>query len=1289
MDNKAFSIKGFGLINYFKFKNEEFRVDNGVVVLQGTNGTGKSLLMGSIMPNLLIMDLKRSVNLGERRGKDVSSFVGSSEAPSYIWAEIGNDDKIYTLVGIYKTNTNKVLDQKIVISNEGVFFKDLTFKDHNDTLLNAKKFRNVNAPLIENIYDNRKEYKKQINDLFFKFPDPDGNLELFDMNINNIFAVESIKAKNSNESKPQRLKLMKEDLKKVLPDLDEDAENKIRGFIDSVKSKKELEDRDKEFKRLGGYLYEIDKYTKLYNRNSLEEIFNISKVMDKNKIKFESDIRKLNKNIDRSNKKIGEYTKRLEAINARRSEIKTRLDMLKIDDINLLFEKRENLKDKINNAKDNKSDIEDMIKSLEISLNDKNKDLNRLNDDIDEIKNFLEDEGYFYSLVKENNNIDQMLNKQIDLLKQKNKLIKDNQENIIKKDLTQNTIKNINESLKEKQSRLEEDLNQFYIEYREYFKSLLPNAYDNYIKHHDMSIDTITEADLLLDQYFEDEMDSYKANIDSVNRNINELQASRIDEVNQYEKLVNTDDSYVSPYEYREGIELFKLIDFKDTVYDDDRRIIESSLADMGLLFAIFDSADISYGLKSTVNDYEISGIGLNKYFDIDNGVDGKVYNQVKSFLAKIFYEDKKIKTDIVEYHYKDVDNIGFVGEAARKEKRERLILKKKELIEKIDDDLDKLRMSLAAYEKELNDIRDIADRRPKMGFYDNAMVEIKSLNKDLASQEDDLKFINETMSLFNSRLGEIKSLFYDEFERDDILKLNNEKILISRIKDEIKDLNSLEIRCKDISFDIDKLDKIIDENKDKINVIDAKIDEDVVALKVCEDDLQKRGADEAIDESYRLRAEEKDLEDEKEEVVSSRAVLSRDVEEFNDELVERKNDLVKINDSLVLRDELLSSYKIYNLYNDWDKDLSDLYKASKIPYYREKINEYRSLFNNEEYKNYYASVNNFLVDNIDITDINIKSIVKEINNINLIKFKRDKADFDYDYVYNEILSQIKYSDQMTDDDNLDVHLREFQARSINKVIADTTNKGLRFAKSISESMDEKKQIHNTSFFITYKLSDRIPAFKRNFFKGTGNEFDSNYKKGFDKFMKEIVDLIYDCYNENYTDDEVYDSVFELLNYKEFIDVVITIDRGDGEEKSLDKEIGALSNGELARAVMEPLFIVLRSNLKNSLLGDKALSMLLLDEGFGEIDVIQQRRLEDEIYRSFSTMIIAEHNRSLKGPSEGNRIINYYTLKKSRNFKGGLLTYSNKISSGGGKGSSGSALVYFKNKEAKEIYVRS
>lgn len=111
--------------------------------------------------------------------------------------------------------------------------------------------------------------------------------------------------------------------------------------------------------------------------------------------------------------------------------------------------------------------------------------------------------------------------------------------------------------------------------------------------------------------------------------------------------------------------------------------------------------------------------------------------------------------------------------------------------------------------------------------------------------------------------------------------------------------------------------------------------------------------------------------------------------------------------------------------------------------------------------------------------------------------------------------------------------------------------------------MDEKKQSHDTSFFITYKLSDRIPAFKRNFFKGTGNEFDTNYKKGFDKFMKEIVDLIYDCYNENYTDDEVYDSVFELLNYKEFIDVIITIDRGDGEQKSLDKEIGALSQAKI------------------------------------------------------------------------------------------------------------------------------
>ena len=163
-----------GLIDFWCYTNEEFYFSGGHMLLRGSNGSGKSITMQSLIP--LLLDGNRSSErldpFGTRARKLENYLLDEGgkheDRIGYLYLEFKKGDSaLYTTIGMgIRARKNRPLDTwYFVIEDNRRINKDLFLTDANKTLTKQELKHRIGPQFIES----QKQYMEKVNQVLFGF----------------------------------------------------------------------------------------------------------------------------------------------------------------------------------------------------------------------------------------------------------------------------------------------------------------------------------------------------------------------------------------------------------------------------------------------------------------------------------------------------------------------------------------------------------------------------------------------------------------------------------------------------------------------------------------------------------------------------------------------------------------------------------------------------------------------------------------------------------------------------------------------------------------------------------------------------------------------------------------------------------------------------------------------------------------------------------------------------------------------------------------------------------------
>lgn len=200
-------ITKLGVINFVDYPQQEIEVHGNAIVIKAKNGTGKTLLMTALYPALFTLDLQRSLNMGEKNNRKLSNILNNQ--PTYIYGCITINNEPKTIVTAYVQATSAITKRAYIINGHGV-----QFLDDQDEPLSLHEFERVNT--IAESFSSIKSYQEYVAHVIYKT-----SLDNFKtlIQISNKIASPSII--NANNDKYNMEDLL-DQVKEVLPSLTND-----------------------------------------------------------------------------------------------------------------------------------------------------------------------------------------------------------------------------------------------------------------------------------------------------------------------------------------------------------------------------------------------------------------------------------------------------------------------------------------------------------------------------------------------------------------------------------------------------------------------------------------------------------------------------------------------------------------------------------------------------------------------------------------------------------------------------------------------------------------------------------------------------------------------------------------------------------------------------------------------------------------------------------------------------------------------------------------------------------
>ncbi len=624
----------FGLINFWYYDEQEFEFLNGHMLLRGSNGSGKSVTMQSVIPLLLDGNMRpeRLDPFGSKDRKMITYLLEEdderTERTGYLYLELKrekSDEYITIGMGVRARKSKQLESWYFIITDGRRIGKDLyLYKSGKEKFTLSKKELENRIGEGGLLIINQKDYISNVNKYIFGFEKTEEYKELIDL---------LIQIRTPKLSKGLKPTLLNEILSKSLQPLTDDD---LRPMAESVENMDKLQTDLEEYNKSLVAANKINNIYKKYNEmilcektnnyyNSYREYNNILEELEINEKKYsdlESEIKKLENEsilLDSEKKNLEEEKISLESddiFNLKNKEVEVNDSLKQIK--NKIDEKRKNLINKEKREEKYKNDIK---KYQDLTYNSE-KEIKTSIDDMDSIFNVVTFDEHDFFKDDFINNIDEEFNFNL-TINQSRKF----------KDEINNTLENITK-LDEKKiniDRLQKDLDDLEKELKNLEINLIENErqfdeekihtkdliyrWEKSNKELIINDDFHKIVDLIIKDYNEKTnynhireivYNSYeecnKKIVEEILVNENELKIleEELKIQKKYKKEIE-DKKEANPFRSDETIEsrkildsknipyieFYKLIEFKDNITEKTKNFVEEALYNMGILDAL------------------------------------------------------------------------------------------------------------------------------------------------------------------------------------------------------------------------------------------------------------------------------------------------------------------------------------------------------------------------------------------------------------------------------------------------------------------------------------------------------------------------------------------------------------------------------------------------------------------------------------------------------------------------------------------------------------------------------
>lgn len=1205
-----------GFKNFFRFHDEEFDFKNKFTIFSGENAAGKTTSMTVLMPNLLTMDEKRSINIDDGKIRDFGEYLKTNSS-SFVWGQFESDDNIQLLVIAYDKGENNTIIKTGMIFNPGVSVDKIRFYKLDESLCSRNDFKSINKELISSTFSNSRErdYRREINKLFYGFEDVKQFEKLMELGIGLTKAI-------SEKSGALTIERFKTTLMDYLVDAksDSDIYDGINSFVKAVKSEYETK---KELDTIGQNIEKnntVNECITKLNKPYLDNIFKNSNSIDE---KTSSTYKKLKSSQEAQSNMKNELVNIGKEIDDLAAEIKT------------LTIKRANIDVEITALSDQKKEQEKSFEQINKKIKDLGSNINKYqsnygknNKKIESIKNDISARSNECKGIKSGSPYfteDVDMEKMAAEIKTQKKIISEIENKSIELKLKKNTLQNDNQHLQDKlllKRKIEDELETLKEKYLFDFTKWV-NDFGIDISVKDINIDNLKDTDNFIDnkrekqgQYDEDKL-FLKGSIMSLEQKEKDINVS-IKELSLSKKPY-------SPNKFNEGHELYELIDFKSDVPESTRLKLEAGLKETGLLYTIFNAKDVSKGLVFNNASYNSNlNNSLYRYVDIITD-DENLKNKVLAFISNIFVNEETfdLSTNIISAVAEKQDSITHVGEENRRRDRANQIIMLNKNLSEIQSKKNDLINSLKVISKEADNF----EREYTL------FVELSSnyLNKSKRLEEEEslISNIKENITKINNYINNIE-------QEKTIL----ENKMVNYLPQNTSEMGIFEELFNKLLHNTEKITVLSEQIKDFTDLNNSLMDT-INSYKIdLEDCLRQKSTIESTLKDLSELMNSSDNKDKKEEleeinkkmdsITNRRESLIRDEGQKHARLDELGADIANAEDkynmysaSKEAKDKLLLQYKLEGIGDgDAPLDNSDT-KSSLSSKLYDAVNFLKCL----EGALYLIESKNY--DNVSI-DVNnqkicseLKSIKDSIENIYYLEYVEPISNTitESEEAIKNLNTRHKTLESICNEKHGEV-MKDLFASKMVKRMGDIISESSLMAAEIVQMLEEQKQDKVTSFFLRYDEkvpSDRSERAIFKLLKGKLSSLDEDYKRLVDR----LSDIVVSSLNANKNTDSIVDEIFQILDYKQFFEFNIEIQKQSSlnREKLTKKVFGGLSGGEGYRALAELSIALIKTSLKHAKLQDKMPLFAQIDEMGEKLDDIQMSRIEELLANSFDSII--------------------------------------------------------------------
>lgn len=541
-------ITKLGVINFVDYPHQEIDVHGNAIVIKAKNGTGKTLLMTALYPALFTLDLQRSLNMGEKNNRKLSNILNNQ--PTYIYGCMNINNEPKTIVTAYVQATSAITKRAYIINGH-----DVQFLDDQDEPLSLHEFERVNT--IAESFSSIKSYQEYVAHVIYKT-----SLDNFKtlIQISNKIASPSII--NANNDKYNMEDLL-DQVKEVLPSLtNDDAFNQqLTTYGEQLIKANDEQNKIHKLRQEKAAIAKERHIVSQANQKAITElnaiIADMERQSDKNQQKLDGldeEIQSLEIQIEQNENERSEIEDKLAKIEREKQLVQSQIQNLNIDaQIQTLETELRYLSDTKTNTEKEQSETTTRLSKIDNEIENLTDQLSKNTQSLTETP---QPELPFN--IEQWPQIEQAFTENKNYLKESQRLavqIQEKEQDLERQlDLIENTKKDLQELYATAQSQW----------------SIEPNEVDElsnaFIQEHSR---LLSEVKLL-----EQETDEY---------------------VDKFKELQNTTEPSTS-FVATNARPLYKEIDFKDNVSEDEQRRIENLMRQAGLIELLVTADSITEG---------------------------------------------------------------------------------------------------------------------------------------------------------------------------------------------------------------------------------------------------------------------------------------------------------------------------------------------------------------------------------------------------------------------------------------------------------------------------------------------------------------------------------------------------------------------------------------------------------------------------------------------------------------------------------------------------------------------